>query len=664
MNEDSAAKTRQYWRSLGELEKSPESLAALEREFPPGAADPPQGITRRTLLQLMGASLSLAGLAACRRPVETIVPYANAPEDVVPGVPLKYATTMPFGVSALGLVVESHEGRPTKIEGNELHPSSLGAASAWTQAAIYDLYDPDRAAAVLQQGAEQPRKTWKDFSDHWKKASQDLAADQGAGLAVLLEPFASPTKARLVDALKRRYPNARVVAYAPLGDESLYAGIQAATGSVVEPVHHVERARVILSLDADFLLVDADSVRHARGFTEGRRVHSASDAMNRLYVVESTLTVTGIAADHRLALQSGRIAAFTASLAAELGIGPAPASADDIDRKWLAAVARDLKAAGAKSLIVAGAHQPPPVHAAVAALNAALGNVGTTVTYVDAKEALRSSSADLKALLADMQAGKVKTLFVLGGNPVYDAPADLEIGQAIAKVANRIRLGLHVDETSTACEWHLPEAHFLEAWGDARSRGGPLSVVQPLIEPLFAGRSVIEMLALIESGVEKPGYDLVRETWKATLGADFERAWSRVLHDGLLEGSALAPVSPRIDAKALADLAKSARPPAGPEALEVVFRPSAAVYDGRYANINAVMTVTEVKTAPPLAAEVRCDDGQVASGTSTDAVVVAVTGHGTRHRFGGPISDFGWVVARAARSALSAGIRRWMDEHP
>ncbi|MBI2963283.1 MAG: TAT-variant-translocated molybdopterin oxidoreductase [Deltaproteobacteria bacterium] len=584
---------RRYWRSLDEVERSPEFLAGLGREFPLGAADPPQGITRRTLLQVMGASLSLAGLAACRRPVETIVPYVTAPEDIVPGVPLKYATTMPFGVSALGVVVESHEGRPTKIEGNELHPSSRGAASAWTQAAIYDLYDPDRSAVVLQQGAEPPRKTWKDFVDYWKEVSAELAPDQGAGLAVLLEPFASPTKARLVAALRRRYPKARVVAYAPLGDESLYEGIRAATGSVLEPVHHVDRARVILSLDADFLLADADSVRHASGFAEGRRMRSAGDAMNRLYVVESTLTITGIAADHRLALPSGRIAAFAAALAAELGAGPAPASAAADDRRWLAAAAQDLKAAGDKSLIVAGAHQPPAVHAAVAALNAALGNVGTTVTYVAGGETLRSSSADLTALVADMRAGQVKTAFVLGGNPAYDAPVDLDFGAALAKVANRIRLGPYLDETSAACEWHLPEAHFLEAWGDARSRGGPLSVVQPLIEPLFGGRSVIEMLALIESGEEKPGYDLVRETWTAVLAGDFERAWNRVLHDGLLEGSELAPASPRIDAKVLADLADAAQPLAGADALEVVFRASAAVYDGRYANNGWLQEIAE-----------------------------------------------------------------------
>jgi MoCo/4Fe-4S cofactor protein with predicted Tat translocation signal len=571
------ARTR-YWRSLAELENDPEFRAAAEREFPEGAADPPDGITRRTMLQLMGASLSLAGLAACRRPVETIVPYVNAPEEIVPGVPLRYATTMPFGVNAVGLVVESHEGRPTKIEGNELHPSSLGAASAWTQAAIFDLYDPDRAREFLYQNFA---STWEKLVTYWKTIHEGLAADQGASLAVVLEPSSSPTAARLVGALKRRFPSARIVAYAPLGDENVYAGIAAATGAVYEPVHHFEKARVILSLDCDFLLEDRDSVRHARGFAAARRMASVKDSMNRCYVVESTLTITGIAADHRLRLPSAQIPAFAAALAAALGAGGAPGG--DFDQKWLQALARDLKANAGRSLIVAGAHQPAAVHAAVAALNGVLGNVGATITYVDAKETMRSSAADLGRLAADMRAGKVKAAVVVGGNPVYDAPVDLNFGEALAKVEKRIRVGRHVDETSAKCDWHIPEAHFLESWGDARAVGGPLSVVQPLIEPLFGGKSAIEILALLESGEEKSGYDLVRETWKPILGADFERSWNRVLHDGLLKGSEPPALAARIDTKVAADLAKAVPAPSA-SSFEIVFRPSAAVYDGRYAN--------------------------------------------------------------------------------
>ncbi len=340
--------TKRYWRSLGELEGSAEFRQWLEREFPEGAADAPDGITRRTMLQLVGASLSLAGLAACRRPVENIVPYVNAPEEIVPGVPLRYATTMPFGVNGLGLVVESHEGRPTKVEGNELHPATLGAASAWVQGEIYQLYDPDRAREVLYQNFT---STWAKFLDWWKTQHAGLAADQGASLAVVLEPFSSPTRARLVTELKRTFPRARVVAYAPLGDENVYAGIAAASGAVHEPVYHFDKARVIVSLDADFLLDDRDSVRQARGFAEGRR---SGDAMNRLYVVESALTITGIAADHRLRLQSRQIGAFAAALGAELGVGSAGGAAGGFDAKWIKALARDLKANAGKSLIIAG----------------------------------------------------------------------------------------------------------------------------------------------------------------------------------------------------------------------------------------------------------------------------------------------------------------------
>ena len=344
-------------------------------------------------------------------------------------------------------------------------------------------------------------------------------------------------------------------------------------------MYHFDKARVILSLDSDFLLDGADAVRHARGFNAGRRVGSGKDAMNRLYVVESTMTITGIAADHRLRLQASGIGGFTAALAAELGVGSASGKGEG-EAKWIQALARDLKANSGKSLIVAGAHQPAAVHAAVAALNGALGNVGTTVTYVDAKETMRSSTAELKQVAADMLGGKVKTLVIIGGNPVYDAPADLDLAKAMAKVEKRIRVGQRIDETSAACDWHVPEAHFLEAWGDARSAGGPISIVQPLIEPLFGGKSVIEILALLESGEEKSGYDLVRETWKATLGADFDRAWNRVLHDGVLKDSEPAAASMHFDTKALADVGKA---PAG-EGFEIVFRPSGAIYDGRYAN--------------------------------------------------------------------------------
>ncbi len=608
----------EYWRSLRELDAAPDLLAARADEFPDGASEPPEGITRRTMLGLVGATLSLSGLAACRRPVEKIVPYVQAPEHMLPGIPVDYATTMPFRGTALGLVVQSHEGRPTKIEGNERHPATLGASNVWSQGAIYDLYDPDRARTPLRAGREQ---TWKDFLDYWTRLHAEHAANGGADLAFLLEPSISPTEMRLVAALRKRFPEARVVAYAPLGDEPGHDGLKTATGTEVEPVYHLDRARVILSLDADFLLHDRDAVRLAREFAAGRR---QPEAMNRLYVAESTLTITGIAADHRLPLLSGRIAALTVALAADLGkLGLAlpggSAAVADVDAKWVTAVAKDLKANAGKSLILAGAHQPAEVHAAVAALNAALGNAGQTVTYVPTGESLRSRTADLAALAADLGAGKVKTLVVLGGNPAYDAPADLELAKVAAKAANRIRLGSHVDETSAMAEWHLPQAHFLEAWGDARAVGGPLSVIQPLIEPLFGGRSTLEILALLESGKEAAGYELVRETWKPLLGGDFERRWERVLHDGLLADSVPSPTAVSADAAALVALgaAVRARPAPAAGTFEVVFQPSAVLYDGRGANSAWLQELPEPVT------KLTWDNAALMSTTDADALGVA-----------------------------------------
>ena len=567
-----------YWRSLSELAGTAEFEAARVREFPEGASEAPDGISRRAMLGLMGATLSLSGAVACRRPVEKIVPYVQAPEDMLPGIPLRYATTMLYRGHALGLLVTSNEGRPTKVEGNESHPATLGASNVAAQNAIYELYDADRSRAVLQNGAV---KTWKDFVTAWGTLHAEFAGNGGDGLALLLEPSASPTEMRLLQLIRKRFPQARLVIWSPLAEEARQAGILTATGAEVEPMYRLDRARVILSLDADFLQHDPDAVRLTREYAAGRR---DVDAMNRLYVAESTLTTTGIAADHRLAVPSGRIATVVLALATELsklGVAvPGAANVGDVDARWIAAVAKDLKANAGNCVIVAGGQQPAEVHAAVAALNGALGNVGRTVEYYT-PTATRSTTAELQSLATALAAGQVKTLVVLGGNPAYDAPADLDFAAAAAKATHRIRLGSHVDETSALSEWHLPAAHFLESWGDAHAIGGPLSIVQPLIEPLFGGRSIIEILALIESGQETPGYDLVRETWKPVLGADYERRWHKTLHDGLLAKSEPSQVNLASDVSAIGRLASRPTPPAG---LELVFLPSSNVFDGRGAN--------------------------------------------------------------------------------
>ena len=592
--------SRTYWRSLAQIDGS-ESRDFVEREFPEGASELPEGVTRRDMMMLLGASLSLAGLAGCRRPVEQIVPYVAAPEEIVPGIPRYYATTMPFRRSAYGLIVESHEGRPTKIEGNPSHPSTLGGSSSLVQASVLGLYDPDRSQSIRLKGA---RKSWNDFVAAWGQLSKAHAADEGASLAVLSESFSSPTLARLASDLRDRYPRLQWATYDAVSDESRLAGLRQATGRDLDLMLRLDRASVILALDADPLLTDPEMIRHARGFAEGRRAGALSttsgQAMNRLYAVEGVYSLTGAMADHRLRLTSRQIAPFVAALAARLAApgaaGLAGATVAGLDPRWIEALAKDLQANRGKSLIVAGERQPAAVHAAVCALNTHLGNTGKTVSYYETKDAAQPSVSSLASLVSAMKAGAVQTLVILGGNPVFDAPADLDFASAMAKVPHTIALGHAVDETSAKAEWHIPRAHYLESWGDARAVGGMLSVVQPLILPLFGGRTPVEVLTLMVEGHDRPGYDVVRETWVSMLGAtEFDRKWDRVLHDGLLAGSELPEVVPDLKGEAFAQLARtisgsvggagSSRTDAGsPGGLEIVFLPSPSLHDGRFAN--------------------------------------------------------------------------------
>ena len=575
--------SRNYWRSLAELDQSPESRAFLEREFPEGASELPQGITRRDMITLLGASMSIAGLAGCdiiRRPVENIVPYVNAPEDVIPGIPRYYATTMPFRRSAYGVIVESHEGRPTKIEGNPAHPSTLGASSSRIQASVLGLYDPDRSQTVRLKGEA---KAWTDFVTAWAEIAKAHAADGGAGLAILSESFSSPTLARLATELRTRYPKSQWATYDAVSDENRLAGLKQVMGRDVDLVLRLDRASVILSLDADPLLSDPEMIRHARGFADGRRAGVSGGVMNRLYAVEGVYSLTGAMADHRIRLESRQIAPFIAALASRLGAAGAPAGASiaGVEPRWIDALAKDLQANRGKSLIVAGDRQPAAVHAAVAALNTHLGNTGSTVSYYETKDAALPNAASLATLVGAMQAGTVQTLVVLGGNPVFDAPADLDFAAAMAKVPHSIVMGHNVDETSSKAEWHIHKAHYLESWGDARALGGPVSVIQPLILPLFGGKSTVEVLGLMVGDKDRPGYDIVRDTWKPILGdAEFDKKWNRVLHDGLFAGSEL----PEITGAAKADAFSSLTAPAAAGGLEIVFLQSPSLHDGRFAN--------------------------------------------------------------------------------
>jgi MoCo/4Fe-4S cofactor protein with predicted Tat translocation signal len=628
--------TETYWRSVAQREDRPESRAFLEQEFPGGASELPEGITRRDMMKLMGASLSLAGLAGCRRPVEEIVPFVSAPEEMVPGIPRYYATTMPFGRSAYGLIVESHEGRPTKIEGNPSHPSTLGASSARVQASVLGLYDPDRSQTVRLNGEA---TSWDEFVTAWEERAQAHATDGGAGLAVLSESFSSPTLARLASEFRARYPRAIWSTYEAISDENRLAGLRSATGRDLDLVLRLDEATVILALDADPLLTDPEMIRHARGFAAGRRAGPAGGAMNRLYAVEAVYSLTGAMADHRLRLESRQIAPFLAALAARVAPAVAGALAGagvlGVDPRWIDALADDLLANRGRGVIVAGERQPAAVHAAVCALNTYLGNTGTTVGYYETTDAALPSVGSLASLVSAMTDGAVQTLVVLGGNPVFDAPADLDFASAMAEVPHSIALGHTVDETSSQAEWHIPRAHYLEGWGDARAVGGTLSVVQPLIQPLFGGRTPVEVLGLMAvvapvapvdavaaadslapvapvpsaapvapegpeapvapidpvapaapvAGQDRSGYDIVRDTWRPILGEDeFDTKWNRVLHDGLLADSELPEVVPELTGEPFAELGSAGAAGESPGGLEIVFLPSSSVHDGRFAN--------------------------------------------------------------------------------
>ncbi len=570
-------RTNQPWRSLAELADAPEFRAFMEAEFP--AEADPEGISRRRWLQLMGASLALAGTAGCRWEKEEILPFAERPEGRVPGVAERYATAMDLSGSAAGLLATVFDGRPVKIEGNPNHPQSLGATDSFAQAEILNLYDPDRSRQVLQRqaGDRGTVAKWEQFDTFSKQHFGELRGKQGNGLAVLAEADSSPTIARLRDQFLQAFPEATWNEYEPLSRDNERAGVAAVFGKPYRTQLHLDQAKVIVSLDADLFGDHPTTLRNTRQFADGR---DPEGEMNRLYVAESCFSLTGAAADHRIPLRSSQVGRFTAAI--ETSLAGDSADAEAPWQKYLDAIVDDLKHHEGHSVLVAGPRQPAEVHAAVHRVNARLGNVGKTITYTEDPEPQRPSHLEaIGELVQRINAGEVETIVVLGGNPVYDAPVDLDFSAAFAKVATRIHLSLDDNETSQSATWHLPRAHFLEAWGDARSHDGGYSIVQPTIEPLWDGRSKIEVLAaLIDS--QSSGYELVRETARELLGADdFETRWQITLHDGILKDSQWQAVTPELveaaDSKPRQELDTSGE-------FEVIFCRDASVYDGRFAN--------------------------------------------------------------------------------
>ena len=565
-----------YWKSLDELADAPAFLEFLHREFPEQAStfEDPKG--RREFLTLMGASLALAGLTACtKQPEEKILPYVRQPEALVPGRPLFFATSAGHDGYARGILVESHEGRPTKVEGNPDHPASLGGSDVFGQAHVLGLYDPDRSKSVLYVGEE---RTWAEFREALLQVLDQQKAKGGAGLRFLTGRTTSPTFAARMAGLLAALPGAKWVSWEPVGRDSSRAGAVLAFGEPVEPQYHLERADVILSLEADFVSSHPASLRLVRDFASRRKVDATRPQMSRLYVVEGSPTPTGASADHRLPLRGSEIEGFARAVAAGTGL---PVEGG-VAHAWVAPIVVDLKRAGASALVIAGESQPPVVHALAHAVNEALGAVGTTVTYTARAEASSAGEAEgLAALVGEMRAGAVDVLVVLGANPAYAAPADLDFAAALENVPLRIHHGLYLDETAERCHWHLPASHPLECWGDLRAADGTASIVQPLIAPLYGTLSEIEVLAAF-GGDEPKGYDVVRAHWEARLGSlDFEKRWNRALHDGVVAGTAFEAKAVKVS---VGDWAKAVSPAAA-GGLEVAFRTDPAVHDGRFANL-------------------------------------------------------------------------------
>ncbi len=584
-----AAGGPEYWRSLEELAATEEFEELVQREFPRQAAEWPRGLDRRRFLQLSGASMALGGLAACtKQPLERIVPYVKAPEEIVPGRPLYFASATTLGGYADGVLVESHMGRPTKLEGNPEHPAGSGATDLFTQASVLDLYDPDRSQVVKHLGRI---RTWAAFFEETRAGLRSLEALGGARMRILTGTVTSPSLAAMLRRVLAAYPKARWHQYEPVHRDAVRAGALAAFGRPLAVRYDLARAGTIVALDSDFLTAGPGRLAHARDFAERRRVRSGRLAMNRLYAAESAPTATGTMADHRLPVRAAEIGELARALAAALGIEGVAAPegfASGPRAHWVAAAAHDLAASRGEGLVIAGDYAPAPVHVLAHAINAALGNLGSTAIATEPIEAEPvDQGASLAALVEDMTAGEVDVLWVLGGDPLYDAPADYDMHRALFQVGRRIHWGLHENETSDFCHWHLPAAHELESWGDARAHDGTVTLLQPTILPLYGGRTALEVLSGITAEGERPGYELVRDHWRERSGAaDFERWWRRALHDGYLPGTAAPAVeaAPRDAAAAEAAAALAAEREAGEGGLELVFRPDPTIWDGRFAN--------------------------------------------------------------------------------
>ena len=609
---------KKYWRSLEELADAPEFREFVEREYPQHAEEWDDPFERRTFLKLMGASLALAGLSGCAfQSPEKIVPYVTQPEHGTPGKALFFATASTLGGVATPLLARSNEGRPTKLEGNPDHPNSRNsdpqdrgssATDIFSQASILTLYDPDRSQTPLYR---EEARTWSTFVGEIRTALDEQRPKQGAGIRFLSETITSPTLAAQLKAILTEFPQAKWHQYEPANNDNARAAAVMAFGQPVNTVYDFSKADRILSLDADFLAAMPGTLRYARDFAARRRITEGKKEMSRLYVIETTPTTTGAAADHHWAVRPSELLKAASAVAARVAVKNVGM---ETATSGLEAIARDLQQHRGASIVIPGKEAPPNVHALAHAMNEALGNVGKTVFYTDPLEA---NSVDqrqsLQELINDIDGGRVEMLVILGGNPVYNTPADLKLNQdRMFKTKLRVHLSLYRDETSELCHWNIPETHYLEAWSDTRSYDGTVSIVQPLIEPLYQNKSAHELLAVFTAKYDQKPYEIIRDFWRAggqqiaggrrqeagagtatasaqptpapaaTPSADFETWWRKCVHDGFVPNTALPTKTVSVNAAGL-NQPDAGKMPALP-GYEIVFRTDPTIYDGRFAN--------------------------------------------------------------------------------
>ncbi|MEO6992435.1 MAG: TAT-variant-translocated molybdopterin oxidoreductase [Lacunisphaera sp.] len=563
-----------FWRSMDERAMTPEFQARLANEFPFVATLEPSELDRRQFVKLMGASIALAGLIGCaRRSTDKIVPYVTMPETSVPGRPNYYATALPMEGFARGIVVEAHEGRPTKIEGNTDHPESLGATDAITQAAILSVYDPDRSRAPRRKARA---AAWTDFNAEWAQSEATLLSTQGEGLALLMEPTTSPSVRRELGRILARFPKAHWYQHTPLATYEI-------DGAQLD--YDFDRADVVFSIGSDCLYRHPAALRYSRAFAGRRRVVNGKARMNRFYALESTPSVTGTLTDFRLPASPARIRVVLDALAQAI-THQTPPPADELspeEMHFVTTLADDLREHAPAVLCVAGAEEEADIQHWALALNTHFGAIGKTVHFLGSQrsDSDRTSAGDLKALGNAMRRDEVNTLFILGSNPAYSAPADIDFAALLSKVPFSVHHGGHVDETGALCTWHLPESHWLETWGDLRAYDGTATVLQPLIEPLFDTRGTLEILRLLTAPSGEKAYDIVRETWQhERSGLNFDLHWNRWLHAGVVDGSAAAAIDRPSTEGSFPVLAQSA----ANNFPFLILQPDATILDGRWAN--------------------------------------------------------------------------------